>query len=103
MKKKLLVAGIAIIVTAIVFSVGVYAGTRVAPVEPIVIETGEGFQDITTLPAVLDEDQVRVPNDKFIGNEVDENAEDLIQPKRPNDKFVGIEFDEDADDLIQPR
>ena len=103
MRKKLLVAGIAVIATAIVFSAGVYAGTKVAPVEPMIIETGEGFQDITTLPAVLDEDQLRVPNDKFIGNEVDENAEDLIQPKRPNDKFIGFEGDEDAEDLIQPR
>ena len=104
--KGVLVSALMLLGVMVVFSSGFYVGAHVGggsgggrggkhdftvnSVEPIEIETGEGYQNITTLPHVLTEE------DDVEECSIDRSAEE-------NDtKDIKYDRDEEADDIIQP-
>ena len=71
--KGILVGGLMILAIMVIFASGFYTGAQVGgshggghsggkgnKVEPVVIETEEGYQDITTLPHVLTEEELEI-------------------------------------------
>ena len=72
MLKGILVGGLMILGIMVIFASGFYTGAHVGghgggrsggrgnKVEPVVIETEEGYQDITTLPHVLTEEELEL-------------------------------------------
>ena len=71
--KGILVGGLMILAIMVIFASGFYTGAQVGgshgggrsggkgnKVEPVVIETEEGYQDITTLPHVLTDEELEI-------------------------------------------